>query len=173
MNKRIIDFEIERNPDDNDYFFIDSTQKGSKRISFMNLSSLKYRRILTLPTYDFDWNTVYLIRNSNPTEYHNYDKYMLIPEDIVGESVIAYDVTGKIDLEDVEWQEGYEYRLGTIQAYNTTWYVEYIQYDEEITDNNTIYFNNDDVVKCYYKKGVKPTDTNADLASLIGSWELL
>lgn len=176
-DKRIIDFDNETTPNDSDYFIIDSTQRGTKKLSFMNLSSLKFSEVLTLPTYDFDLNTIYFIQSASPTEYHNYDKYILIPEissDVIqGEPVIAYDVTGKIDLEDVEWEPGYEYRLGTIHAYNATWQVEYMHYADDITDNNTIYFNDDFEVVCYYKKGVKPTDTNADLANLIGSWELL
>ena len=167
--KRITELEELTIPSDDYFFFVDSLSQGSKKISYANLGARSYKKVTALPTHNFDFNMFYLIPKSNPTTYHNYDKYMLLPENIVQEDdVIAYDVTEKIDANDIQWIDSYE---GMYQAYGTIWTVKQIQFFDEIEQRDFIYYLNLEE-KFYYPVNVIPEDTDANLAELIGNWEI-
>lgn len=162
--KRIYELDEVETPDNDDYFLIDATQKEPRKISYMDLGLTNFEKVNELPNWGFALNKIYLIKSANPTQYHNYDKYLLVTVDKYGGN---YDVTDKINLADVEWI--YENIYGTIDAYNNTWYVRFFENDSEITDDNTIYF--DHRLSCYYKSDGLPDNYQTDFANFIGNWE--
>lgn len=162
--KRIYELDEVETPDYDDYFVIDAYQKESRKISYMDLGFTNFVKVDELPNWGFALNKIYLKKSANPTQYHNYDKYILAT---VPHNDIWYDVTDKINLADIEWI--YENIYGTLEAYNNTWYVRYFEKDSEITDPNTIYF--DQRLSCYYKYNELPDNYQTDFANFIGTWE--